>query len=153
MPVADVQFYDVILWVHITAFFIAFGPTYLYGLLYAVAGKSGPPALIAVGKAIRTWDRTGLTIGGVVVLLSGLYLAGDRFEFSDFFISWGLVAIVFVLGMTHAYFLPRTNQVIELLEAGNGEEAMAVGQRTGKIGALMGVVVILTIYVMTAKPF
>lgn len=155
MPVAEVQFYDVVLWVHITAFFIAFGPTYAYGLFYAMAGQAGPQALIAVGKGVRTWDRTGLTIGGLLVLVSGTYLVIDSpaFDFGTFFVSWGVAAIVFTLGMTHAYFLPKTDQVIELIENGKGEEAMALGQRVGKVGAFMGLVVILTIYMMTAKPF
>jgi hypothetical protein len=154
MPLA-VEFYNVVLWVHITAFFIAFGPTYVYGLFYAMAGKAGPQALIAVGKGVRVWDRTGLTIGGVLVLLSGLYLVGDhpQFDFGTFFVAWGVAAIVFTLGMTHGYFLPKTDEIIELLENDRGEEAIALGQKVGKMGAVMGVVIILTIYVMTAKPF
>ncbi len=107
MPVAEVQFYDVVLWVHITAFFIAFGPTYVYGVFYAMAGPRGPEAVIAVGKGVEKWDRTGLTAGGTLALLSGIYLVSDRWEFSDFFVSWGVIAILLVLGMTHGYFLPR----------------------------------------------
>lgn len=149
-----VEFYNVVLWVHITAFAIAFGPTYAYGAFYAFAGKAGPQALIPVAKTIRMWDRTAGTIGGTLILLSGIYMASDGpYDFSDFFISWGVVAILLILGLTHAYFLPKTNQVIEHLEAGRGEEAQALGQQVGKVGAALGVVVILTIYVMTAKPF
>src|SRR5215210_1854177 len=140
MPLA-VEFYNVVLWLHITAFFIAFGPTYAYGLFYAMAGQAGPQALIAVGKGVRTWDRTGLTIGGIIVLLSGIYLTADNdvFDLGTFFVSWGVAAIIFTLGMTHAYFLPKTDQVIELIESGKGEEAMALGQKIGKVGAFMGV--------------
>ncbi len=81
-------------------------------------------------------------------------MVGDGpYDFSDFFVSWGILAIVLILGLTHGYFLPQTGKVQELLESGRGEEAMALGQRIGKAGAALGVVVILTIYVMTAKPF
>ena len=34
-----VQFYDVVLWIHITAFLIAFGPTYGYGIFMAAAAR------------------------------------------------------------------------------------------------------------------
>ena len=40
MPLAEVTFYNVVLWVHIVAFLIAFGPTYGYGLFMAAAAKA-----------------------------------------------------------------------------------------------------------------
>ena len=45
-----VQFYDVVLWIHILAFFIAFGPTYGYGMFMAAAGKAGP---VAMAEAVK----------------------------------------------------------------------------------------------------
>ena len=152
MPVA-VQFYDVVLWLHILAFFIAFGPTYAYGVFFAFAAKAGPQAMIQTAKAVQMWDRIAVTLGALLILATGLYLTLDVWEFSDFFVSWGIVAILFVLGMTHAYFAPRHRLVIEHLEAGREAEAQELGQSIGKVGALVGIVVILTIYVMTAQPF
>jgi len=155
MIAAAVQFYDVVLWAHITALVIAFGPTYAYGVFFAVAAKSGPAALIPVARAVQTWDRIAGTIGGLVILASGLYLVSDSpvFELSTFFVSWGIVAIIVILGLTHAFFLPRSSKVQALLENGQDAEARAVGNQIGRAGAALGVVVILTIYVMTVKPF
>ena len=153
MPLA-VEFYNVVVWLHITAFLIAFGPTYGYGLFMAAAAKAGPGAVVEGVRAMMNWGRVGITSGGVVLLITGNYLAADGpYEFSDFFTAWGNLAVLFLLGMSHAYFTPRDRRVIELIESDQGEEAQALGQRTSKVGALMGVVVILTIYVMTAKPF
>ena len=42
MSVATVQFYDVIVWLHVTAVVLAFGPTFSYGLFFATAGKTNP---------------------------------------------------------------------------------------------------------------
>jgi hypothetical protein len=153
MSAAAVQFYDVVLWVHIVAFFIAFGPTYAYGLFFAMAAKAGPAATAQTGRAVKTWDTIAGGIGAVIILASGIYLTADRWEFSDFFISWGLIVVILILGLTHGFFLPRTQKVIDLLDAGREEEARAEGQTVGKAGAFLGVAVILTIYVMTAKPF
>jgi len=58
-----------------------------------------------------------------------------------------------VLGLTHGFFIPKTRRVIELLDKGQQEEAEAIGDKVGKVGAALGVFVILTVYVMTAKPF
>ena len=43
----------------------------------------------------------------VVILVTGLYLAGDRWDFGDFFVSWGFVAILALFGLVHGYFGPR----------------------------------------------
>lgn len=152
MPLA-VQFFDVILWVHILAFFIAFGPTYAYGVFYAFAAKGGPTALAYTARAVYAWDRIAVTTGTLVLLATGIYMTSDRWEFSDFFVSWGFVAFVLVIGLTHGFFQPRTRQLIELLDKGQEEEAQAIGDQIGKVGAALGVFVILTVYVMTAKPF
>ena len=149
-----VQFYDVVLWLHIVAFFIAFGPTYAYGVFIAFAAKAGPTAMAYTARAMLTWDRIAVTTGSLVLLATGVYMAADGpFDFSDFFVSWGFVAFIVVLGLTHGFFIPNTRRVIELLDKGQQEEAEAVGDKVGKVGAALGVFVILTIYVMTAKPF
>ena len=136
------------------AFFIAFGPTYAYGVFIAFAAKAGPTAMAYTARAMLTWDRIAVTTGALVLLATGVYMAADGpFDFSDFFVSWGFVAFIVVLGLTHGFFIPNTRRVIELLDKGQQEEAEAVGDKVGKVGAALGVFVILTIYVMTAKPF
>jgi uncharacterized membrane protein len=151
--ISAVSFYDVVLWLHILAFFIAFGPTYAYGLFIANARKAGPTAMAEAVRAMMTWDRIAITTGGIVLLITGHYMAGERWDFSDFFVNWGNVVILLILGLTHAYFIPREKRVIEALGQGREEEAEQIGAQLGKVGAFLGVVVILTVYVMTAKPF
>jgi len=152
MPLA-VQFYDVVLWIHILAFLIAFGPTYGYGMFMAAAGKAGPTAMIEAVKVMAKWDRIAITTGAIILLVSGHYMASERWDFSDFFVNWGNIVFLVILGMTHAYFVPREKRVIAALEQGNEAEAQALGQKIGMVGAFMGVLVIVTAYVMTAKPF
>ena len=153
MPLAEVTFYNVVLWVHIVAFLIAFGPTYGYGIFMAAAAKAGPAAQIEAVKAMAKWDRVAITIGAIVLLVSGHYMTAELWDFGDFFVNWGNIVILVLLGFTHAYFVPREKRVIALLEGGQEEEAQAVGQKLAMVGALMGVLVILTVYVMAAKPF
>ena len=152
MPLA-VEFYNVVLWLHITAFLIAFGPTYGYGLFLAAAAKAGVNAQIEAVRIMVKWDRIAITTGALILLVTGHYMAGELWDFSDFFVNWGNVVFLLILGMTHAYFVPREKRVIALLESGQEEEAQAVGQKLGMVGAFMGVVVIITVYIMAAKPF
>ena len=163
---ATVQFYDVITFFHIAAVVIGFGPTFAYALFQTVAAKDGMRASLGVSRAIVAWNRTGLTICMVIIFLSGMYLATyeSYWEFSDFFVSWGFVAILVLFGLVHGYFMPKDKQMIALLEEevakpGGSESTdappaiMSLGAQIGKVGAATGVLIILTIYVMTAKPF
>lgn len=164
MIATAVQFYDVVTFLHVSAVVVAFGPTFAYGVFSIVAAGDGLRASLGVARGIVRWNQTGLTIGMVIILLTGLYLAGDGpWDFGDFFVSWGFVAIIALFGLAHGYFMPRERQVVAMLE----RESDAAGDRSterspelegldnqiAKVGGLAGLLVILTIYVMTAKPF
>lgn len=162
VPIAQVQFYDVALFFHIMGVILAFGPTYSYGVFFAMAGRD-PRALPAVARATVAWNRVGTTGGILLILVTGLYLTGDRWAFGDFFVVWGLVAVVVLLGLAHAFFIPRTKRLAELAEmdvaaAGAGEvklseETQRIAGSLSKVGPLAGILVLLTVYVMTAQPF
>ena len=99
----------------------------------------------------------------MLAIITGIYMASDRWDFSDFFVSWGFVAILVLIGMTHGFFIPQTVKSGELAErdlaaSAPGEpklsdEFNAVAARLNKVGPVAGLIVVLTIYVMTAKPF
>lgn len=163
---ADVQFYDVALFFHIASVVLAFGPTFAYGLFLAFAERDGGVAIPAVGRAMITWNRDAGTIGMTVILLTGIYLVSSDaggWEFSDFFVSWGFVAILLLFGVVHGYFGPRTRRAVELAERDLGESGArreemsddfrALSDQIARVGAATGLVILLTIYVMTAKPF
>jgi hypothetical protein len=160
--VAEVSFYNVVLFFHIMAIVLAFGPTYSYGLFFAMAGKD-PRALPTVCRAVIAWNRAGTTGGILLAIVTGIYLTGDLWEFSDFFVGWGIAAVVVLLGLVHAFFIPRTQQLLALAEAdvaaaGQGEVQLSektqqVSASLGKVGPIAGVLVLLTVYFMTAKPF
>lgn len=163
MPVAAVTFYEVVLWLHVTAVVIAFGGTFTYGVLLTVAARSAPRSMPGVLAGIQANDRSSVTIGGVVVLVTGLYLALDSWELSEFFIGWGILAVLVLLGLVHAFFIPHERRAKEAAErdieaagAGEvefGEDFKRANGKLAKMGPLAGLILVLTIYVMVAKPF
>lgn len=153
MIAAEVLFYDVMVFFHITAMVLAFGPTFAYAVFFAVAANTNPAALPTVGRGVLAWDRTAGTLGMLVVLASGIYLAVDRDLFSEFFVSWGLAAIVILFGLAHGFFIPTTKKYVAAAEAGRDDEVQALTARFNVVGPLAGLIVVLTIYVMTAQPF
>lgn len=159
-----VTFYDVVLFLHITALVIGFGPTYAYGVFLATAQRTDPRAIPAVARGILAWDRVAM-ISLLVILAAGVYLVADSpaWEFSDFYVSWGFLAVIVAGGLAGGYFTPRTRKLVELAErdvaaAGGGEvklsaEFDALSRQLAMVGTGFGLFLILTVYFMTAKPF
>ena len=158
---ATVQFYDVIVFFHVLAVVIGFGPTFAYAAYLSTAGREGGQAIPVIGRTMIFWDRTVNTGAATLILLTGIYLASDGpYGAGSFFISWGFVAVILLLGLTHGYFIPKTRQAVELAERDlanpDGKlsaEFDALNSQVAKVGTFAGLVIILTIYVMTAKPF
>lgn len=158
-----VQFYDVVVFFHILLVVLAFGPTYAYGVFLAVAERTDPRSLPAVARGIQAWNRIAqlLLLG---ILIAGVYLVADGpWGWGDFYVSWGFVAVIVVGAASGGYFMPKTKELIEIGErdvaaAGEGPvqlsaDFQALNQQVAKVGMAVGLFVVLTIYVMTAKPF
>ena len=55
---AAVQFYDVVVFFHIAAVVVGFGPTFAYAAYLTMAQREGGQAIPLVGRTIVFWDRT-----------------------------------------------------------------------------------------------
>jgi hypothetical protein len=163
MSTLAVQFYDVVVWLHVSAVVVAFGPTFAYGIYLVAAGRSAPRSIPAILEAQTLINRTMVTIGGVLVLITGIYMVADRWDFGYFFVTWGLIAIIVLLGLTHGFFLPHDRRALvaakrDIESAGPGdvefgEEFDRESRASARMGPIAGLIVIVTIYVMAAKPF
>jgi hypothetical protein len=163
MTTLAVTFYDVVLWLHVSAVVVGFGSTFAYAVIIAVAGKTSPRSMPGVLAGVAANDRTVVTVGAVLVLATGIYLAADRWNFGEFFIAWGIVAVLILFGLLHGYFVPNERRGSEAAErdverAGAGEvefgpEFNDVNAKLARMGTAAGILVVLTVYVMVAKPF
>src|SRR5919106_61900 len=130
MTTLAVQFYDVIVWLHVSSVVVAFGPTFAFGIYLAMTGRNHPRSIPAVIEAQNVVTRTMVTIGGLLVLVTGIYLTADRWDFGYFFVTWGLIAIIVLLGLTHGFFLPHDRRALaaarrDIEAAGSGDPAEA----------------------------
>jgi Predicted integral membrane protein (DUF2269) len=160
---AEVQFYDVIVWLHVSSVVVGFGPTFAFGLYLALAGRKYPRSMPAILDAQCTISRTMVTIAALVILGSGIYLASDRWEFSDFFVVAGLVAVIILLALVHLYLVPNEIRAREIAErdieaAGSGEVKFSDEFDRRMRGSaiadpIAGLIIIVTIYFMATKPF
>lgn len=154
--------YDVVLAVHIMAVVFAFGATLAYPVLLGTITKADSRALPALYKALHAISTRVIMPGLAVVVICGIYLASDHKLWSAFFVQWGLAAVV-VIGAVEGMFLsPREKRLVEVADrdlgaSGDGPfqpsaEHDALVKRIGATGALMDLIVLLTILFMAIKP-
>lgn len=159
-----ITFYNVVLFVHIASAVIAFGGTFTYGLVQAFVTRPEQR------RHVPFWHRVQHEIGNklitpaaVVILLAGIYLAVEgNFDFSEAFVQIGVVAIIVLIGVGHAFFSPTQVRAAEAAErdiaaAGSGEvvlgpEYQALAKRLAAVGIAANLLVLAAIFVMVIKP-
>ncbi len=155
-------FYNVVLAVHIMAVVFAFGATLAYPVLLGTIGKADSRALPALYKALHAISTRVIMPGLALVVICGIYLASDGKLWSEFFVQWGLGAVV-VIGAVEGMFLsPNERRLCEVADrdlaaSGGGPfqpsaEHDALVKRIGAVGALMDLIVLVTILFMAIKP-
>lgn len=153
--------YKIALFLHILAVVLAFGPTFGYAFFFSVAPQY-PRAVPAILTGVQRVDRYLVNPGMIVLLLAGIYLliaSDDAWDTGDFFVSTGFLAIIVLFGLQQAFFQPNVRRAKALaerdLEKGDAlsPEFVALGQRIGGVGRLAGLIVVVTVFFMTYKPF
>lgn len=163
MPFASIVSadYKIALFLHILAVVLAFGPTFGYAVFFSVAPQY-PRAVPAILTGIQRCDRYLVQPGMIVLLLAGIYLliaSDSAWDGSDAFVTVGFIAIIALFGLQHAVFRPQTAKAKELAERDlqKGEqfspEFEAISERLSNVGKVAGLIVVVTIFFMSYKPF
>lgn len=161
MPPA-VTFYDVVLGVHIMAVVVAFGVTFAYPIIFSVGARSDPRSLPVLHRISYTVERMLVNPGLLLVLIAGIYLASKGHHWSEFFVQWGLGAVVVIGAVVGVVMIPASKRAQQLAErdiAASGEgpiemsaEYQAVVRRLSTVGSLLSLLVLVTILFMAIKP-
>ena len=150
--------FEVVLAIHIMAVVVAFGVTFAYPIMFTVAVRQDPRGLPLVHRIEYTIERTLINPGLLLVLLAGIYLASKGHYWSDFFVQWGLAAVVVIGALVGGVMIPTAKRA-ELAAArdvaagGNGEivlgdEYRALVRRLTVVGTLLSLIVLVTILLM-----
>ena len=147
-----IAFYDVVLTVHILAVVVAFGVVFAYPVLDAQIRRAGPGDLPALHRLHLALAQRVITPAMVVVLLAGLYLALDRYDLGDPWISATLTILVVLFGLVGAVLTPTDRRLAELAERGPSEDYAREARKAAIFGSLALALVVVAIFLMTAKP-
>jgi uncharacterized membrane protein len=154
--------YDFILALHIIAIVVAFGWTFALPLVYAVAVKQDPRSLPVLHRIELAVSRFLLNPALLVALAAGIFLASDGHHWSEFFVQWGLAAVVVVGGLVGAVLIPASKRAaaaasrdLEGYTGGEftpGDEYSRATRTLNTVGTATSLLVLVTIVIMAVKP-
>ncbi len=163
--------YELVLALHIMAVVVAFGVTFAYPIVFAVGARHDPRSLPLLHRVEYTVARWLVNPGLLVVVLAGIYLASDGHHWSEFFVQWGLAAVIVIGGVIGAVMMPTAKRAELIAErdlhpAGASASAVDTAEQTpvmsdeyrvltrrlATVGTLLSVLVLVTIFIMVIKP-
>ncbi len=154
--------YDVVLGVHILAVVIAFGVTFAYPIIFVVGARQDPRNLPLLHRITLATERILVNGGLVFVLGAGIFLASDGHHWKEFFVQWGIGAVVVIGAVAGAVMIPASKRAMALAErdiaaAGDGEvelsaEYQATVRRLNTVGTALSLLVVATVFIMAIKP-
>jgi len=116
LTVPAASFTDFVLGAHILAVVVAFGATFAYPLVFAAARRADPslmPWLFSVRQRI---DRFIVNPGLTIVLIAGIVLASEAHRWGDFFVGWGIGAVIAIGALVGSYMIPREGRLAKVAE-------------------------------------
>jgi hypothetical protein len=153
-----VAFYEIVLALHILAVVFAFGATFAYPVLLGAVTKADPRALPALYRALHAISQKVIMPGVAAILVFGIYLASHLHLWHAFFVQWGLGVSIVIGAVEGMYLGPREKRLIEAADrdvAGSGGGEVTFGaehdslvRQVGGVGALMDLLVVITIFFM-----
>ncbi len=153
-----VSFYDVVLTVHILAVVVAFGVVFAYPLIDGHVRRTNPDDLAALHRLHALLGRRLITPAMVVILVAGLYLALDRWNLGDPWISATLAILIALFALAGAVLIPTDVRLAELADrdrnAGRGPSADYAREerKAAIVGSVALLLIVVAIVLMVTKP-
>jgi uncharacterized membrane protein len=161
---ADITFYEISVFVHISAAVVGFGATFAEAITFPVAMQVGKRHLPYVHKLQLAINQRLAGPALAVVLITGIYQTIDGpWDFGMFWISASLALVIVIGALNGAYFIPTDRRLGAMVEreiaaappGGDvelSEEYMRRGRTEGILGGLTGFLIIVIIFLMVTKP-
>ena len=157
------DFYMLVLFVHIASAVIAFGATFAFPIVDITINRTDLRALPVWHEAQNQIGMKLITPFATLLLISGIYMAVDRWDkFGGFWFSAAGVIVIVLLGLGHGFFAPQSRklaaQAREDLAAGAAERGQmsaayeALVARTRPVGIFASLLVLVALLLMVWKP-
>jgi uncharacterized membrane protein len=149
---ATVRFYDVVLWIHITAVVVAFGTLFAYPLFLSLNARAPIAERASLHKLQIAFSKriTGPAI--VVILAAGIYMASDAHLWSRSWVGAGLALLIVIAGLGATVLRKGEERLLACAQSGDQSGyARVLGPLLGWT-ALTIVLIVVTIFLMAVRP-
>lgn len=157
------DFYAIVVFLHVASAIVAFGVTFAYPLIDVAVRRGDVRALPIWHDAQILVGNRLITPGATLVLITGIYMAADRWDDAgSFWFSAAGVIVVVLLGLGHGFFAPNARRMRDqakadlaggAAEGGRMSEAYeALAARTRIVGILASLLVLVAVLLMVWKP-
>jgi uncharacterized membrane protein len=158
-----VTFYATVVFVHVVAVVVGFGPTFVYPILWRSARNRFPRSLPYM---LRTMEKVGKAVIGpasLLILISGIYLvAKGPYDFSASFVQVAFLILI-VLILAGPLYFGRTEEKLaglaerDIAASGDGEVALSAEfdslfKQLMVVGRLTSVAILVALFFMVVKP-
>ncbi len=158
--VATVEFFQVVLAIHILAVVIGFGVTFAYPIMFAAARRADPAVLPWLYRTMQRFGRFLVNPGLLVVVLAGVYLASHLHQWKLFYVQWGIGAAIVIGAVEGAFMIPREGRLAKVADrdlaasAAGGvtwsDEYNSTFRQLSLGGVILNLIVIATVFMMAA---
>lgn len=157
------DFYTLVLFLHIASSVIAFGATFAFPIVDLTIRRVDLRALPVWNEAQNQIGMKLITPGATLLLITGIYMALDRWDdFGGFWFSAAGVIVIVLLGLGHGFFAPTARKMRAQAEtdlaAGAAERGAmsdqyeALAARTRAVGIFSTLLVLAALLLMVWKP-
>lgn len=153
-----IEFYNVVLAIHIMGVVFAFGIVLAYPVLVPWLRRAHPASMPALHTLQQRAGKAVITPGMVVVLAAGIYLASKADAWSEIWVSVPMLILLVLFGLGGAFFSRSERRLAELsardVGAGGalGAEYEAELKRWQTVAYVAAGLVLVAIFFMAAKP-
>ncbi|MDE3134049.1 MAG: hypothetical protein KGL15_08290 [Acidobacteriota bacterium] len=162
MLVPAVYFWQIALAVHVVFVVAAFGLLLAYPFVAIAVERFDRRAVPAVLRARQLLGRSLVNPGLLIVVIAGVYLAAEEHQWHEFYVQWGIGAVLVIGALEGAFVTRESGRLAELAERdvnasrGNGQVAwsrdyLAARSRADQVNALLAVLVVVTIFLMVVQ--
>jgi uncharacterized membrane protein len=127
--VQAVVFEDFILAIHILAAIAGFGIVFAFPVLLSAAARTDPAVTPWLLRARQRIGRYVVNPGLLVVVIAGVYLASHKHAWSDFYVDWGIFAVLVIGALEGSIIIRRSGRLADLAERDLAATAMPAGGR------------------------
>lgn len=162
MLAPGVYFWQIALAVHIVFVVAAFGLLLAYPFIVIAVERFDRRSVPVVLRVRQLLGRSLVNPGLLLVVAAGVYLAANEHQWHEFYVQWGIGAVLVIGALEGAFVIRQSGKLADLAErdinasAGNGQvtwssDYLAARGRADQVNALLAVLVVVTIFLMVVK--